>query len=278
MKNRTTSAHTDRAISVIAQGSLRHLIPPNMPSHIAQLGNWEPRANYVITGKPDSGARPLVLTLAEKFAASGGHIIWVGITDDLARLCEQLMFKIAGLELPAVGTSVQLDGVSVCKLAFAHEQIGKMWIDFCNVDDCGDTQVEQKFLASMSSFKPTLIVVDESIFDEGTLNPFEILVRRTHVLHMVEELCGTNPMSSVLWHLPMRNEVASSVTMQRPSLDDLPDTASSIKPDVVLFTHRNDGSDSIELIIAANVYGPTGTVPLILDAKRATWHEIDIAA
>lgn len=278
MKNRTTSVRTGRAISVVAQESLGHLIHPHMPPLIAHLGDWEPTANYVITGKPDSGARPLVLTLAEKFADNGGHAIWIGTTQDMARLCEQLMFKIAGLELPAVGTSVQLDGVSVCKLAFAHEQIGKMWIDFCNVDDCGDTAVEQEFLASMSSFKPTLIVVDESIFDEVTLNPFEVLVRQTHALRMVEELRGTNPMSSVLWHLPMRNDVASSVTMQRPSLDDLPDAASSIKPDVVMFTHCDGGSDSTELIVAANAYGPTGTVPMIFDLKFSAWHELDAAA
>jgi hypothetical protein len=281
MKNRTTGTGASKPVSVIARENLAHLIAPHgMPSLLANLGRWEPGASYVIAGRSDTGADAMVLTFAERFATHGGHIIWIGITDDLGRLSERLMFKIAGLDLATAGTRVQLDAISQIKLAFSHEQIGKLWIDFCNVEDCGDTEVEQEFLASMSSFKPTLIVVDESIFDEATLNPFEVMVRQTHALRMIDELRGTNPMSSVLWHLPMSHTIDMN-TKQRPSINDLPDAASSIKPDVVLFTHRNDGSElkhNAELIVAANAYGPTGTVPMILDAKRSTWREIDIAA
>ncbi|MES2149793.1 MAG: hypothetical protein V4508_08355 [Pseudomonadota bacterium] len=248
-----------------------------MPALAAHIEQWEPGSNCIIAGKQATGAGPLVLTLAENFATFGGHVIWVGITDDLHRMSEQLMFKVAGLELAAAGTTVKLDAVAQCKLNYAHEQIGKMWIDFCNVDDCGDADVEQEFLASVSSFKPTLIVVDESIFDEATLNPFDVLVRQTHALHMVEELRGTNPMSSVLWHLPMPNDPAAQ---QRPTLDDLPDAASTIKPDVVLFTHRDAGPASkhnAELIVATNAYGSTAIVPMVFDIKHSTWHELNAA-
>lgn len=237
--------------------------------------HWEPQTNYIIGSVHTSDADAMTLTLAQQFADCGGHVIWMGTTADLHRISEQLMFKIADLELPAAGSSVQFDAIAQCKLKYAHEQIAKLWIDFCNVEDCGDTNIEQAFLESVSSFKPTLIVVDESIFDETTLDSFDMLVRQTHALRMVEELRGTSPMSSVLWHLPMQNGVASSMTMQRPSLDDLPDPASSIKPDVVLFTHRDGGSDSTELIVAANAYGPTGIVPMIFDSMRSTWHEFD---
>lgn len=249
-----------------------------IPSLAAYFEQWEPRANYIVAGKQASGAGAMALTLAENFAAAGGHVIWIGITRDMVLMCEELMFKVAGLELPSVGDRVQLDVFAHIKLAYAREQIGKMWIDFCNIDDCGDTEVEQEFLASMSSFKPTLIVVDDSIFDEVTLNPFDVLVRQTHALRMVEELRGTNAMSSVLWHLPMRDGVANSTTMQRPSLDDLPYAASNIKPDVVLLMHRNSGSESkfnAELIVAFNAYGATGTVPMIFDSTRSTWREFE---
>jgi hypothetical protein len=70
-------------------------------------------------------------------------------------------------------------------------------------------------------------------------------------------------------------------TKQRPSINDLPDAASSIKPDVVLFTHRDGGSESIhnaELIVAANALGSTGTLPMVFDSKHLTWHEFDAAA
>lgn len=178
-----------------------------MPSLAAHIEQWEANTNYVIAGKQATGAGSLGLTLAENFATHGGHVIWVGVTEDLGRMSEQLMFKIAGLELATAGTTVQLDAVAQCKLKYAHDQIGKMWIDFCNVDDSGDANVEQEFLASVSSFKPTLIVVDESIFDEATSNPFDALLRQTHAVRMVEELRSTNPMSSVLWHLPMSSGV-----------------------------------------------------------------------
>lgn len=284
MRNRTTSVRTGRTISVIAQESLGYQIPPSTGSAALDqyIYGWTRKGNVVIAGKPETGAEALVLTLAEKFAANGGHVIWIGTTADMGRMCEQLMFKIAGLELPSVGTRVQLDAIAQIKLVYAREQIGKLWIDFCNVDDCGDTDVEQEFLASMSTFKPTLIVVDESIFDEATLNPFEVLVRQTHALRMVEELRGTNPTSSVLWHLPMSHTVVDvGVTTQLPSLGDLPDAASSIKPEVVLFTHRKADSTSkhsAELFIAANAFGPTGTLPMVFDTKHLTWHELDAAA
>ncbi|WP_426115958.1 hypothetical protein [Massilia sp. PWRC2] len=273
---------TLRPMGTLAHEWLVNVLPPGrkfgLPSLDAYTYSWVPAANYVVAGSPCTGAASLILTLAENFATHGGHVIWIGITEDLARMCEQLTFKIAGLDLADAGARVQLDVFAHIKLAYAREQIGKMWIDFCNVEDCGDTDVEREFIASVSSFKPTLIVVDESIFDEVTLNPFEVLVRQTHARRMVEELRGTNPTSSVLWHLPMRDGVASSITMQRPSLDDLPDAVSIIKPEVVLFTNRDSGSNNAELIVATNAYGTTGTVPMNFDAKRSTWREIDIAA
>lgn len=272
-------------VGTLAQEWLVNVLPPGLqfglPSLDAYTYSWVPAANYVVAGSPCTGAASLILTLAENFATHGGHVIWIGITEDLARMCEQLMFKIAGLELAAAGTHVQLDAIAQVKLAYAREQIGKLWIDFCNVEDCGDAELEQEFLASVSTFKPTLIVVDESVFDEVTLDPFEVLVRQTHALHMVNELRRTNPMSSLIWHFPMVNDVAVGMPRQRPSLDTLPDAANRIKPEVVLLTHRNSGSESkhnAELIVAFNAYGPTGTVPMIFDSKYSTWHELDAAA
>lgn len=249
-------------------------IPFNLPSLAAHFDQWEPGAHYIVAGKQASGAGSLVLTLSENFSTHGGHVIWVGITEDLGRMSEQLMFKIAGLELAAADSTVLLDAAAQYKLKYAHEQIGKMWIDFCNVEDCGDADIEQEFLASVASFKPTLIVVDESIFDETTLDPFEALVRQTLALHMVNELRGMNPMSSVLWHFPMSHSTDLGEIKLRPSLGDLPDAASAIKPEVGLLTHRTKGSDNAELIVTANAYGPTGTVPMIFDSNRWTWHEL----
>lgn len=140
------------------------------------FGHWEPGSNYVIAGEASTGARSLSLTLAENFLESGGHVVWIGITEDLGGICEQLMFRKAGLELDSASTHVQLDAIAQINLAYANEQVSNMWADFCNVDECGDIDLEQVFLASVSSFKPTLILVEESIFDETTLNPFEVLV------------------------------------------------------------------------------------------------------
>jgi hypothetical protein len=208
---------TGMPIGLLAQEWLAKYLPSKIPFEPplnAHIEHWEQKTNYVIVGTQTTDA--VAMTLAQQFASSGGHVIWVGVTDDLCRISEQLMFKIAGLELPAAGTSVQLDTTAQCKLMYAHEQIGKLWIDFCNLDDCGDEEVEQEFLASVSSFKPTLIVVDESIFDDAALTPFEALVRQTHALRMVEELRDTNPMGSVLWRLPMASVDGS--TEQLPLL------------------------------------------------------------
>jgi hypothetical protein len=215
----TASPATSTPLAERAREWLAKYLPSKIPFKLpleAHLVHWEPQTNYVIGSEITSDTDAKILTLVQQFASDGGHVIWMGTNADLRRMSEQLMFKIAGLELPAACTSVQLDAIAQCKLLYAHEQIGNLWIDFCNVDDCGDDDVEQEFLASVSSFKPTLIVVDESIFDDVTLNPFEVLVRQTHALRMVEELRRTNPMSSVLWHLPMSNTVNYSA--QLPSL------------------------------------------------------------
>ncbi|MCY0910312.1 hypothetical protein [Massilia antarctica] len=268
-----------KPIGLLAREWLGKYLPgkvrQGMPSLAEHFAHWEPGASYVIAGRQSTGARSMALTLAENFAAHGGHVIWVGVTEDLPRMSEQLLFKIAGLELAEPGFTVLLDAAAQCKLKYAHEQIGKMWIDFCNVEDCGDADVEQKFLASVASFKPTLVVVDESVFDETTIDPFEILVRQTHALHMVKELRGTNPMSSVLWHLPMLPALDDGVTKQRPTPDEFFSAPSSIKPDVVLLTHVSDERESMhnaELIIAANAFGTTGIVPMVYDPTLSTWY------
>ncbi|MES2325253.1 MAG: hypothetical protein V4633_23605, partial [Pseudomonadota bacterium] len=255
--------------------TLRGIRRLSLAAHFEQ---WEPGASYIIAGKLATGAGSMALTLAENFATSGGHLIWIGITDDLHRMYEQLMFKNAGLVLAAAGSTVPLDAVAQFKLKYAHEQIGKMWIDFCNVEECGNADAEQEFLASVASFKPTLIVVDESIFDETTLDPFEILVRQTHALHMVKELRRTNPMSSVLWHLPMLLDDGDVVAkQQRPTLDDLASAASSIKPDVVMLVHvchESKSQHNAEVNVAANAFGSTGIVPMAFDSIHCTWHDL----
>lgn len=266
----TTGRTADMSLENLA------IAPLGMPSLFANIGHWVPGANYVITGKPDTGAEDLALSLAEKFESDGGHVVWIGVSDGLDRICEQLMFKKAGIGRDPPGAPAQLDAIGQIKLAYAREQVSNMSAAFCNVDECGDIELEQEFLASVSSFKPTLIVVEESIFDETTLNAFEVLGRQTHARRMVDELRRTNPMSSVLWRLPMSNTTNLGKTKQRPSLDDLPDAASTIRPEVVLFTHRDAGPASkhnSELIVTTNAYGSTGTVPMDFDIKHSTWHE-----
>ena len=278
--NESTALKNQPFSTLVRKWLVKHLpakVQLGVPSLDHHLENWEPGASYVVAGKLATGAGSMALTLAENFATSGGHLIWIGITDDLHRMYEQLMFKNAGLVLAAAGSTVPIDAVAQFKLKYAHEQLGKMWIDFCNVEECGNADVEQEFLASVASFKPTLIVVDESIFDETTLDPFEILVRQTHALHMVKELRRTNPMSSVLWHLPMRVAVDDGVSNQRPTLDDLTSAASSIKPDVVMLVHACDelkSQHNAEVIVAANAFGSTGIVPMAFDPIHCTWHDL----
>ena len=160
---------------------------------------FEAGQDYMNHNEAGADADKLAVTLAEKFVRAGGHVIWIGTTRDLYRMSEQLMFKIAGLDLPANGAEVQLDVFEYVNLVDARAEMMNMWIDFCNVEDCGDLNLEHEFITSMSSFKPTLIVVDASIFDDTALDLFAALVRQTYGRHMVEKLRSTNPTSSVLW-------------------------------------------------------------------------------
>lgn len=268
---------TLRPMGTLAHEWLVNVLPHGrkfgLPSLDAYTYSWVPAANYVVAGSPCTGTASLILTLAENFANHGGHVIWIGITEDLARMCEQLTFKIAGLELASPGTRVQLDAIAQIKLAYAREQIGKLWIDFCNVEDCGDAEVELEFLASVSSFKPTLIVVDESIFDEATLDPFEVLVRHTHAMHMVDELRRTSPMSSVLWQVPVANSIDTNFD-SAPTLRNLSQLTIVTMADVVIVTHV-DINAGAELVVLKNEFGSTGTIPLNYCHALSTWSERD---
>jgi len=213
-------------ISPVANGLKNKLSPAAVQAkttHVGRYANdwlsdWLPKKICLIKGSLDSppqyfeagqdymnhneaGAEAdiLAVTLAEEFVRAGGHVIWIGTTRDLYRMSEQLMFKIAGLDLPADGAEVQLDVFEYVSLVDARAEMMNMWIDFCNVEDCGDVNLEQEFITSMSSFKPTLIVVDPSIFHGTALDPFAALVRQTYGRHMVEKLRTTNPTSFVLW-------------------------------------------------------------------------------
>lgn len=190
--------------------------PLGMPSLFANFGHWMSGANYVISGKPDTGAEALALTLAEKFESDGGHVVWIGVTDDLDRICTHLMFMKAGFEFDLTGAPVELDAIGQIFLSCARDRVRNMSASFCNVDECGDIDLEREFLASVSSFEPTLIVVEVSIFHEGAFNASEVVARQNHALRMVEELRRTNPMSSVLWHLPISRIKALSETKLHP--------------------------------------------------------------
>jgi hypothetical protein len=158
-----------------------------------------PDVNYVLPTTSTIDAGMLSVTIAEEFARAGGHVIWIGTTRDLYRMSERLMFKIAGLASPSDDTEVRLDIIAHLNLIDARAEMMTMWIDFCNVEDCGDVALEQEFVAAMSTFKPTLIVVDPSITDDRNSDPFEFLIRNTYGIHMVERLQEANPESSVLW-------------------------------------------------------------------------------
>jgi len=174
-------------------------IPMQQGSLNARSAYWKSGGDYINPSETSAEAEMLAVSLVEQFARAGGHVIWIGTTSDLYRMSEQLMFKIAGLDVPTEGTEVQLNVIEHLNLIDARAEMMNMWIDFCNVEDCGDAVLEQEFVASMSSFDPTLIVVDASIFDESMHDAFDFLIRNTFGLHMVEQLRSANPLSSVLW-------------------------------------------------------------------------------
>lgn len=194
--------------SIGSSGLKKHVSLNSKSNHLGT------NVDYVIPGTTTFDSRMLAVTLAEEFARAGGHVIWIGTTSDLHRMSEQLLFKIAGLELPAEGIEVKFDVLKYLDLMDARAEMMKMWIDFCNVEDCGDVALEQEFIASMSSFKPTLIVVDESVFDDKTLDPFEFLIRNTSGLHMVKRLRETNPMCNILW--PSSVPTSTLTTLANP--------------------------------------------------------------
>ncbi|MBQ5946296.1 hypothetical protein [Massilia sp. ST3] len=172
--------------------------------HAKYLLDLQLGASYYIQRNMPRDTDAETLTLVERFCADGGHVVWVGMTSDMHALCRKLVFRSAGLEIVEAGNQIALDAAALCKMKYAHEQVGKMWIDVCNLDDCGDAEVEQHFLAFVSSFKPTLIVVDKSVSDDSSPGPLDVLIRQANALRMLENLLETNPISCVLWQVAQR--------------------------------------------------------------------------
>lgn len=274
MKNRTTSLRAGKAISVIAQESLEHLIPPStgistLDQHIY---GWKKHANFLIAGRERSGAANLALTLAEAFATNHGEVIWLGLKDDLRGMCERMIFRDAAIEISASGTVI-LDDAGRQKVGTAYERIVALPIHLCDVDQCDGLAVEQEFLTAVTTERPTLIVVDESVFHDFDLNPFDALVRRVNLFRMLDELHKSNRDWRVLWQVPVANSLDTDFD-KAPTLADLSEPTVAATANVVMITHMGIDASS-ELVVLKNDFGSTGTIPLNYCQALSTWSERD---
>ncbi|MFZ6862795.1 hypothetical protein ACO0K7_09180 [Undibacterium sp. Ji67W] len=248
--------------------------PFGVPSLDILLYGWKRHANIVLAGQPGAGASDLALTLAEKYATSVGPVIWIGVGDDLRSITQRLVLRDAGIAVPALAPSISLDGAEQQAVTVASGRIGALPIHYCDLDDACDEGAEQDFLVRVTSDVPTLIVVEPSVFDDETLDPFQLLVRRCNLFQLVESLKGSNTDWRVLWQVPM--SVGADRTIDTHSLDDLDEPAVTTGADVVMFTYRlADGTAAAdaEVIVVKNRFGSLATVQLRYDPALSSWSE-----
>lgn len=269
---------THRPFWMVARDILAKFKPSfGLPSLDHHIYGWKRSANIIVAGRHGTGASSLALTLAENFASNIGPVIWIGCGDDLRPICERLIFRDAGLEIGNSHTVICLDDAGKQAANKAYLRIIELPIEFCNIDQCVDAALEQKFLAAVTSDKPSLIVVEPSVFDEAGLNPFEVLTRRCLLFRMISELKLSNPDWRVLWQLPVTSDEDLGDS-QILTIDHLDEPTIVGSADVIMFTHFTADASSptnAELIIVKNCFGSVGTIPLQYEAALSTWRECD---
>jgi replicative DNA helicase len=263
-----------------AAGIMRTPISTGIPSLDAYIGGWQPGKNYVIAGAPNMGLSALALTLGETFAAGGGQLIWIGNYDDLRFVAQRITLRMAGIKRPECFSFADFDDNTVID-AFnrAFRRICTLAIDLCDISQCDDGALEQKFLAEVATDRPTWIVVDQSMFDESDMHGLEAHTRRRNLARVIRKLQATNPVSSVLWQIQLAG-FTDGRRSARPSLSHIIESVNLENAEVIMFTHReriaDDGFGSknqAELIIAKNDFGSTGTIPMLYESDLSEWRE-----
>jgi replicative DNA helicase len=263
-----------RPFWMLARDWLAMFKPPEfgLRSLDLSLYGWKQHANIVIAGRPGTGTADLAMTLAEAFATNHGEVVWLGLKDDLRGMCERMIFRDAAIEISASGTVI-LDDADRQKVATAHKRIVELPIHLCDVDQCDGSAVELEFLTAVTSDRPKLIVIDESVFHDFDLNPFDALVRRVNLFRMPDELHKSNRDWRVLWQVPVANSLDTDFD-KAPTLADLSEPTVAATANVVMITHMGIDASS-ELVVLKNDFGSTGTIPLNYCQALSTWSERD---
>lgn len=273
----TNLAHAvARPIWMLARDVAAKFKPPGfgLPSLDILLYGWKRHSNIVLAGQPGAGASDLALTLAEKYATKVGPVIWIGVDDDLRSITQRLVFRDAGIAVPASATSITLNDAEQQAVTVASGRIGALPIHYYDLDQACDEDSEQDFLVRVTSDAPTLIVVEPSVFDDSRLGTFEILVRRCNLFQLVENLKASNADWRVLWQVPVASGVDHSACM--PTLGNLGEPEVTTGADVILFAHRQAEAVALtdaEVIVVKNRFGSLTTVQLRYDQPFSSWSE-----
>lgn len=247
--------------------------PIALPSVHIYLNGWKKHHEYIIAGHEAASVESMIRTLVQPFAESHGQVVWIGTNADFKSACERMIFNKAGIPIP-------LDGVLKLDLAYqdlvneAYGECCKWPIHLLNIDECGDGSAEQKFFNEVSYDRPTLIVVEPSIFDDVGADPLTILTRRVHLHRMIAELTTTIPDWRILWNLPLKEPSHSQ--LGTPALTDILEEEIVSQAHAVLLTHPlmcSWMSAVAHLIVAKNSAGRTGTIELRYAPAFSSWTE-----
>lgn len=265
-----------KPIAVVAQEALAKFKPPTfgIPLIDQYLYGWKKHANVILSGMPGSGFSDLALTLAEKFASNDGPVIWIGVEADLRNICLRLVYREAGIEIFDVETVICLDDVGRQIVEQAHKRIIELPLDFCDIDQWDDPKLETEFLTAVTSDKPTLIVLEASVFDETGMDPLQVLVRRVNIFRLVESLKISNKNWRILWQVPVSQsfEPANEVEL---TVDHLDEPTVLADADVIMFAHvfRPGLTKCACLDIVKNKFGSIGKIPMDYDSWLSDWSE-----
>jgi len=275
--NAATARTTPRPIWTLARDACVKFKPPafGLPSLDHALYGWKPHANTVLLGCPNAEASDLALTLAEKFATSGGQVVWIGVGSNFPGITERLVLRDAGIVVPNGATSIILDVADQRAVINASGRIGALPINYCNLDEACDEVAVQDFLVRVTSDAPTLIIVEPSVFGNSPrLDPFEILVRRCNLDQLVDSLKVSNADWRVLWQIPMTTDAVDWLAAEALAKHD--ESVLIESADVVMFTRcPEDASrlDEAEVVITKNRFGPLTALSLRYAPELSSWSE-----
>lgn len=267
------------AVAEDARGSVRS----GLPTLDRMLRNMRPGNLILVAGRPGMGKSDLCLSIAWN-AAKHVPVMVISLEMSSDECAHRLLANIANIPYAEFGPKLDTQDRAAIQAAAKRLLESKLRIADRQHLRAATIPALQAFVAGclVKMGKPSLIVIDQlNVFLETQSVEHEVSAVST-VVYSIQNIAKANGIPILLQ--AQLNRLADRREDKRPNLGDLRSSgAIEAAADVVLFPFRpsyyqkdeTTWPDKVELIVAKQRQGPTGTINVLADLPVTRWWEQD---